>query len=153
MKAIGSWSYQRLAKRRDVPTKELLLVDTNMTARFIFPFAWNIVENKVLCRQKFWKLSPHLRTKRGSRVSNHDFMCRVVEQAKTCWSRYIAAVQAEWWQEKHGILRTVFLAALDPHCQDLIAYDPKYKSSGMSNHSVRSTRRQGHLRSLTIVFP
>jgi hypothetical protein len=34
--AIGSWSYQTPAKRRDVPTKELLLVDTNMTARFLF---------------------------------------------------------------------------------------------------------------------
>jgi hypothetical protein len=34
--AIGSWSYQTPAKRRDVPMKELLLVDTNMTARFLF---------------------------------------------------------------------------------------------------------------------
>jgi hypothetical protein len=34
--AIGSWSYQRPAKRKNVPMKELLLVDTNMIARFSF---------------------------------------------------------------------------------------------------------------------
>lgn len=33
---IGSWSYQRPARWRDVPTKELLIVDTNIIARFLF---------------------------------------------------------------------------------------------------------------------
>lgn len=32
---IGSWSYQRPARRRDVPTKELLIVDTKVIAHFL----------------------------------------------------------------------------------------------------------------------
>lgn len=64
VKAIGSWTYQRLARWRDVPTKELLLVDTNMTSRFLF--LGSVARTKCcFARMLYFCFESFLHTKRG----------------------------------------------------------------------------------------
>jgi hypothetical protein len=67
--AIGSWSYQRPAKRKNVPMKELLLVDTNMIARFSFLLN--------LCRKR--KLIPLGRCELQGTFALRAFSARIAE--------------------------------------------------------------------------